>query len=1020
MSLTNTSLRRPVTTMMVFVCLMLFGALSTRVIPLELYPEFDVPMVFVSLPYPGSTPEEVEREITRPAEEALATLTDVKSMSSTSREDRAEVRLEFAFGTDTDLKAIEVREKLDGIRNQLPRDIGRVFVGQFSTSDIPILQLRISSDRDLAGAYELLDRKLKRPIERLEGVSQVELQGVAPREVRIELDADRVAAHQVDLVTLSTTLRRSDLSASAGRVTDGGSRYVVRPVGQLSTLDAIRNLVVTDAGVRLKDIATVDLMQPELDHGRHLNRTYAVGLTVSKEAGANTVEVSERVEGVLATLDGDPEMRGINVYIMQDSAESITSSLQDLLMAGLLGGLFALIVLYLFLRRLSTTLIVSLAVPISVLVTVGALYFLGFTLNVLSLMGLMLAVGMLVDNAVVVTENIHRHQRMTPNDRRGATIKAVKEVGLAVTAGTLTTAIVFLPMIVSQSDQVTLFLKHVSVAICVALGISLVLSLTVVPLLTVRVAPPSDTDEPGWLTWLIDRYGRLLDTFLRRKGVAALSILGLLLSVAIPGALVSTDFFPNDNTERELRLHFHVNDTYTVDRVEDAVDRVEDFLFAHQDTLEIESVYSYYRAGYAQSTILLDEEGERSLDDLEEQILAGLPRLTVADPSFTWDSDQSDNTMRLTLSGPSSEVLGDLSRDVERVLADISGIEEARSEATRGEKEVRVVVDRERARQYGFSTQQVGQTVASAMRGQPLRRFRTANGEVEMRLQFQESDRQSIDQLRALPLRRPQGGASGMQAVSDDGQIPLGALATLRVARGPQSISRENRSTMVGVTVNYGDLEQDEAQGRISAALANVRLPTGYAWGYGQSVQREEQSQNVMMMNLLLALALIYLVMAALFESLIHPAAIWTSILFAVVGVFWFFLFTDTTFSIMAWIGVLVLIGVVVNNAIVFIDHINTLRSDGRTRHRAIVQAGQERLRPILMTAATTILGLIPLCIGTTKVGGDGPAYYPMARAIVGGLAFSTFITLVILPAVYLFFDDLRRWGQDVAQAATR
>ena len=928
--------------MMVFVCLMLFGALSTRMIPLELYPEFDVPMVFVRLPYPGSTPEEVEREITRPAEEALATLTDVQSMSSTSYENRAEVRLEFAFGTDTDLKAIEVREKLDGIQNQLPRDMERVFVGQFSTSDIPILQLRVSSERDLSGAYELLDRKLKRPIERLEGVSQVELQGVAPREVRIELNADRVAAHQVDLVSLSTTLQRSDLSASAGRVTDGGSRYVVRPVGQLNTLDAIRNLVVTDAGVRLQDIATVDLMQPELDHGRHLNRTYAVGLSVSKEAGANTVEVSERVEAVLAELEGDPEMRGISVYIMQNSAESITSSLRDLLEAGFLGGIFALIVLYLFLRRLSTTLIVSLAVPISVLVTIGALYFLGFSLNVLSLMGLMLAVGMLVDNAVVVTENIHRHQRKTPDDRRGATLRAVKEVGLAVTAGTLTTAIVFLPMIVSQSDQVTLFLKHVSVAICVALGVSLAISLTVVPLLTVRVSPPKDTDEPGWLTWLIDRYGQLLDAFLRRKGVAALSVLGLLLSVAIPGALVSQDFFPNDNTARELRLHFHVNDTYTVERVEDAVDRVEEYLFAQQDTLEIESVYSYYRADYAQSTILLTEEGDRALEDLEDQILAELPRLTVADPSFTWDSDQSDNTLRLTLSGPSSEVLGDLSRDVERVLQGIPSIEEARSQATRGEKEVRVVVDRERARQYGFSSTQVAQTVASAMRGQPLRRFRTASGEVEMRLQFEESDRQSIDQLRSLPLRRPQGG-DAMQAVSDAGQIPLGALADLRVARGPQSISRENRTTMVGVTVNYGDLDQSDAKERIDAALANVRMPTGYDWGYGQNVQREEQSQNVMMMNLLLALALIYLVMAALFESLIHPAAIWTSILFAVVGVFWFFLMTNTTFSIMAWIGVLVLIGVVVNNAIVFIDHINTLRDEGLTRHRAIVQAGQER-----------------------------------------------------------------------------
>ncbi len=1053
MSITKTALRRPVTTLMVFVCLIVIGGIATRLVPLELFPEFDAPVLFVQIPYDGSTPEEIERQITRPAEEGLATITDVKSMTATSYEDRAEILLRFRFGTDTDLKAIEVREKLDGVRDQFPGDLERFFVFQFSTTDMPILQVRISSDRDLAGAYELLDRKLKRPLERIDGVSQVELQGVAPREVQIELDANRVAAHRVDLVSLATTLRRSDLSVAAGRVTDGGTRFMVRPVGQLATLDAIRDLVVTDAGVRLKDVATVALKQPKLDHGRHLNRTYAVGLVVSKESGANTVEVAGRVETAIADLGDDPEMQGINVYVMDNSAEGITSSLWDLLLAGLLGGVFALIVLYLFLRRLATTMIVTLAVPISILVTVGALYFFGLSLNVLSMMGLMLAVGMLVDNAVVVTENIHRHQHLAvageeseaasegPTDppafsssgapfpdsvgpdseapsssssREAATLRGVKEVGLAVTAGTLTTAIVFLPMIVSQSDQVTLFLKHVSVAICIALGISLLISLTVVPLLTSRLRPPRSTQEARWIAGLSSRYTRLLDGFLRRRGVAALTILAVLASVAVPAALVKNDFFPNDNTEREVRLYFDLHDTYTVDRVEQSISEVEDVLFAHQEAFEIASVYSYYRANYAQSTILLRKDGTKSVAAIQDSMRAVLPKLTIGRLSFTREGGDDGNSLRLTLSGPSSDVIAAHAGSVVERLRRVAGVQDVAADVAQGEQEVRVVVDRDRAHQYGFSSQQVAQTVSAAMRGQPLRRFRTGNGEVQMRLLFQESDRQSMDQLRALPLQRP--GAAAQNA-----QIPLGALADLEVRRGPRSIQREDRTTVAGITVGYDEaLTQPEVRQRIDAALATLSLPTGYRWSYGTQVREEEESQNVMLFNLLLALALIYLVMAALFESLIHPAAIWTSILFAIVGVFWFFLLTNTTFSIMAWIGVLILIGVVVNNSIVLIDHINLLRTQGLSRHEAVVRGGRERMRPILMTAATTILGLIPLCVGTTQVGGDGPAYYPMARAIVGGLAFSTVVTLVLLPAVYVFFDDLRDWGRGLAGALSR
>ncbi|MFT5144936.1 MAG: HAE1 family hydrophobic/amphiphilic exporter-1, partial [Thalassolituus oleivorans] len=299
-------------------------------------------------------------------------------------------------------------------------------------------------------------------------------------------------------------------------------------------------------------------------------------------------------------------------------------------------------------------------------------------------------------------------------------------------------------------------------------------------------------------------------------------------------------------------------------------------------------------------------------------------------------------------------------------------------------------------------------TVSTAMRGQNLRRIRTPEGELDLRIEFQNRDRRSIDDLRNLPVQSATGE-----------QVRLAALVDLTSKRARRGINRENRVTMMGVTLFLDGITQDQGKERIAQTMANYELPAGYTWGYGRRFDDEATSQQIMLMNLLLALVLIYLVMASLFESLIHPAAIWTSILFAIVGVFWFFMITDTTFQIMAWIGVLVLIGVVVNNGIVLIDHINHLRSEGLERHAAIVQAARDRMRPIIMTASTTVLGLVPLCIGTTQIGGDGPPYYPMARAIVGGLSFSTLVTLLILPVIYVFLDNVRTWGLRTARAAS-
>jgi len=703
-------------------------------------------------------------------------------------------------------------------------------------------------------------------------------------------------------------------------------------------------------------------------------------------------------------------MEGIRIFYLDNLAEGIVDSLNELLKSGLFGALLAMVLLFFFLRRLETTLIVVIAVPFSILIAMAFMYFMGLSLNILSMMGLMLAVGMLVDNAVVVTESIHRHQLIDPNGEKSkSVIVGVNEVALAITAGTLTTAIVFLPNIVSAKTNISIYLKHVAIALCIALGASLVLAQTVVPLLVSRVKPPEEKKESRLIGRLIESYRRTLDWSLGHRRASVGLIIALLLSVIVPFSFVRKDMF-DEPEDRKLRLHYHINGSYTVEKVEEAVDIYEAYLFDNSDKLEIESIYTYYQGNYAMSTILLKkgEGAEKSIEQIREEIREGLPKLAIAEPSFEWHSTGGgEQSIRVQLIGKSSEQLVALSRDIAWLLDKVDGLVDVRSEAETGDEEVHVVVDRDRARQLGISPREVANVVSAAMRGINLRPFQGESGEIPVRIEFQESDRQTMEHLRNLPL-----------FTGEDEPVSLASLADLRMRRGPRSIRRENRTTSLGVTANLDGMTMGEARSKIGQVLGQYNFPAGYTWNYGERFDYEQEAFSTMMINLLLALALIYFVMAALFESLIFPAAIWTQIIFAIVGVFWFFMITGTTMTIMGMIGILILIGVVVNNGIVMIDYVNQLRARGMDRHRALVEAGGARLRPILMTAGTTVLSLVPLCVVTTQIGGGGPPYFPMARAIVGGLTFSTIVTLLVLPTIYVILDDMRAWARNIIRTA--
>lgn len=998
------ALRRPVTTVMVFVSFLLVGLIAARLLPLEFFPDVDGPVVVVEIPYPSSTPEEVERQITRPVEESIATLSGIKRMQSRSSESQSTVIVFFDWGRDISIMAVEARERVEAIRDELPADIQHVNVRKFSTSDEPVLNLRISSERDLSDSYQLLERKLSRPIERLPGVSQVTLHGVDPREIRVELDPDRVSAHNIDLNGLQDRIQQANFALSAGEVTADGQRFRVKPDPQFASIEDIRDLRVGNGNLRLSDIAEVRYASPERDYGRHLDRRYAIGLEIYKERGANLVEVARRVEETIDRVRGDPEMRGIQLVFLENQAEGVTTSLKELGKSGLLGALMALAVLYLFLRDIPTTLMVTLAVPIAMTITLACMYFIGISLNILSMMGLLLAVGMLVDNAVVVSESIYRQRELDPDDPRRATLTGARQVGLAVTAGTLTSIIVFLPNIFGEQSQIAIFLSHVAISICIALVASLLIAQTMIPLIASRLKPPRER-RGGLMERARERYGRMLGWTLNHRWISALLILLVVLSVAIPFPLVKKDMFPNEG-QRRIMLFYNLDADYPLEVVEGSVDRIEDYLYDNAEEFNIDSVYSYFTAnGDAQSTIYLKEGDDitRDMKEIREDIREGLPKIAIGSPSFDRGGGPGGEGMQVQLLGNDSDRLRSLAEDLERLLGNVAGIVDVRSQAGAGGREVRVRVDRQRAIRQGFSARQVGETIGVALRGREVTQYRGRDGEVAVRLGFPEENRTTLDQLRTLTMTRPDGSP-----------VALETLADIEIQDGPATITRENRKTALAVEFGLNDLTPPEARERLRGLMKEFPLPPGYDWNFGQSFFQEQQQAGQMIFNILLAVAVIYLVMAALFESLIYPAAIITTIGFSIVGVFWFFLVTSTTFSLMAMIGILILIGVVVNNGIVMVDHINQLRLSGLARAEAVVQGGRDRLRPILMTVATTVLGLVPLCISNTQIGGDGPPYYPMARAIVGGLLFSTVVSLLMLPTIYVFMDDMRHWARDV------
>lgn len=1006
---TRLALQRPVTTVMIALAVLAVGIISTKLLRLEAMPDITFPGMQVIIPFPGSTPEEMEQLVVRPVEEALATLSGIEEIRATAGSDQAQFTVLFDWDRDPETAAFDVRTKIDSIRSQLPAAADRVLMFSFSPSDQAIAVIRIASEQDLTDQYDTLEKFLKRPIERLDGVARVELQGVEPRELRVLVDPDRLANYGVDVQALRALLERSNFSVSAGQITENGQRFTVRPIGEFRSINDVRNLLV-QGGVRLSDIAQVELVAPELGVGRRMDGRRAVGIDVFKSTQANVVDVADRVLAAVEEARQAPQLQGVEILVVGNQADSIRDSLRELRNAGLVGAVLSFFMLLLFLRHLPTTVIVSLAVPTSLLVTLGAMYFLGFTLNILTMMGMLLAIGMLVDNSVVITESIFRHRQLMPGRPFEATVAGVKEVGVATLAGTFSTIIVFLPLVFGEKNQMSIFLVHVAVPIVVAMLASLVIAQTLIPMLAARMPPPPLVSGTSLFGRLQRRYTGTLEWAMDHPKKMALITLLLLVSPVPLFALklAKVDPFPQE-ASRTLMLVYHLNGTYPMERVEQAVGRVEAYIEANKERFDIDTYYSWWVADEASTRLYLRPKAEATVPAAEvmKRVMEDIPEIIIGRPSFQFDEGAAGGTaFTLQLAGESTERLATLSHEVARRLSVVPGLEAVRSEAGTGEEEVQVVVNRDRASQLGLTTEQIALTVTGAMRGDRLPELRTTEREVTMRLAFRESDRQSVDDLARVPVM-----------LADGSRTELGAVAEFVVRPSDREIQRVNRLTTVTVTANLAKgTTMEDARKRVEPIMNDYPLPPGYTWKFGRGFDENDKAVQTMAQNMLLAVVLIFLVMAALFESTLYPLSIITSILFAIVGSIWFLALTGTTITMMAMIGFMILIGVVVNIGIVLVAHVIDLRESGLARRDAILQAGRDRLRPILMTTLTTLLGMMPLAVGDAQIGGggEGPAYYPMARAIIGGLGFSALVSLLIVPMFYIWFDDLNEWRRRV------
>ncbi len=1029
------SVTRPVAVVMILLIVTVLGGLALLNLPLEFLPRMTFPVAAVLTRFSGASPQEVEDLVTRPLEEAMATLQGVKNVRSESREGASMVMVEFAWGTDMDRATLQMRERVDQVRSFLPDEAGRPNVVKFDPSLMPVLVVSLSGLEDPAAMRRLADEVVKPRLERLDGVASVLVTGGRSREVTVAVDPRRLEAHGLTLEAVVGALRARNLNVPGGRVERGREELLLRTEGELRRVEELALLPVGAAApggepVRLGDVAAISDGLAEPDALARLDGKPAVSLAVRKDTDANALQVSRVVNAELARLRAELPDR-LRTAVFFDEARFLRQSVANLTGRAVEGAVLAVLVIYFFLRHLRTTLVVAIAIPVSLLGAFALIFFSGMTLNMITLGGLALGVGRLVDDAIVVLENVFRHREEGRSPAEAAATGG-GEILPAVTGVTLTTVAVFVPIVFVRGLVGEIF-REMALAVSFALIASLVVAATAIPMLAARLlagggrrgAPVpltvrGEADPAGfavsatgggrrgaWLR-LQEFYGNLVTAALRRRGlVVGATVLALAASVAaVP--LLGAQFLPTMD-EGQLAVEVELPRGSALAETDRVVRRVEGLV---RSLPEVEDVLATVGSA-GEDPILAGEGGSRHQARVEarlvekarrqrstEQVMEDLRRRLLEVPGARFrvvpaggmGSSRTERPIQVSVRGDDPEVLNQLGRAVEDLVRRVPGTREVQSSVEERRPELLAVPDQDRAGRLGLSVATLGEQVHTAVAGTVATRLRLGGEEVDVRVRLEEGVRRDPEALASLPLAGPGGRAL------------LGDVVTLERGLAQAAIQRDGQARVVLVTAEVSGRSLGEVAADVRAALRGLALPPGYEARLGGEQEDMAEAFRTMGWAVLAAILLVYMILAAEFESLLAPLAVMVSVPLGLIGAVLGLLLTGRPLDVTALIGFLMLSGIAVSNGIILVDYIILLRRRGLERSEAVRRAGMVRLRPVLMTALATILGLIPLALGI----GEGAEFQAsMATVALFGLAVSTVLTLVVLPVIYSLLDDL-------------
>ena len=1023
--LSGVSIRRPVFTTMMMLGLIVLGIFGYRRLPIDQFPDVDVPVVSVQTLYPGASPETVEREISRRLEESFNTVEGVDRITSISLEGVSQVIVEFVLERDGDQAAQDIRAKIDLVRRELPEDVEPPIVQKFDPASTPILSLALSSDQTPVSELTLLaDGTIRRRLEAVNGVGQVQIAGGLLREVRVFLRPDRMQALGVSASDIMQALRSQNMEVPAGRVEQGTQEQLVRVLGRITDPQQFAHIIVANRDgqpIRLGDVAAVEDGTEEERSLALVNGRRAVSLDILKVSGANTVAVADGVNEELAEIR--PALPpGVELQVVVDNSEMIRQSVEDVLHELFLGAILTVLVVMLFLNDWKATAITSLALPVSVISSFILMNAMGFTLNVLTLMALSLSIGILIDDAIVVIENIVRHREMG-EDHFTASGRGTREIFLAVMATTFSIVAVFVP-VAFMGGIIGRFFFEFGMTVAWAVLVSLFVSFTLTPMLAAwwGVDPHVEGGHGGnILTRSIARFNRWFDSQAERYrgiigwalnhrkttlGLAAASFFGAFMLFPFIGG----GFMPaSDDSQFSVTVETPEGSSLAYTRSK--VDQIDAVLRALPG---VEYTYATVGAGATGTVtngsiyVKLTPSSERDLsqDQLMVEAREGLEPLFGVQTSVlvTGGPGGGVQPLAVNLRGPDVIELQRLSDEVSAMMEEIPGIVDVNASLGQPKPEYRINVNRDLANELGLDIGQIATTVRPLMAGQTATTWEDPTGEErDVVVQVARSQRTSVEDLASLPIAT--GTRSDAGAAST---VPLGQIAQIEEGEAPAQIDRQDLERVATVAAGTApELSIAEASQFIQEGLSSIEMPAGYSATLGGETEELAETMGYVVEAILLAIILIFLILASQFESITQPFAIMLSLPLSLIGVLLALLLTNDTLNMMSMIGVIMLMGLVTKNAILLVDNANERRALGATRFDALVEAGRVRLRPILMTTLAMIFGMLPIAMAMGEGGGFRA---PMARAVIGGLITSTLLTLIVVPVAYTYFDDFGTW----------